>query len=122
MIKDLMIATLACLLIGLTASADSANTASTNLAGVSQFSERAIALKTLLFNGDTEWGSTLSTVGQTSKSDDSSEIHVPRLAFMQPINERWGFDFTCLVLAARSARTLATGPAATSWSAMARYR
>lgn len=81
---------------GLAAPADSAETAGSNPAGITRFSERAFSAEAILFTSDTKWESEFSEVDREFNSKDSSETFVPRIAFIQPINDRWGFGFTIL--------------------------
>jgi long-chain fatty acid transport protein len=81
---------------GLAASADSAQTASSNPAGIARFSRRAVDADVLWFTSDSEWTSELSGTGQQFNSTSSGDTVVPRFAIIQPINDRWTTSFTFL--------------------------
>ncbi len=81
---------------GLAAAADSAQTASSNPAGISRFSQRALYGDVLLFTSESEWESEFSGTGTQFNSKDSSETVVPRVAIIQPINEKFSTSFTFL--------------------------
>jgi len=81
---------------GRAASADSAHTASSNPAGISQFTERAMSAEILVFNSESEWESEFSGSGNRFDTKDSGETVVPRLAIVQPINDRLAASFTFL--------------------------
>jgi long-chain fatty acid transport protein len=79
---------------GMAASADSALTASTNPAGISRFSERAIEGEILWFSSESEWESEFSDIDGQFNSKDSGDTIVPRIALVQPINDKFNFSFT----------------------------
>jgi long-chain fatty acid transport protein len=81
---------------GLAASADSALTASSNPAGVSRFTERALEFELLAFRSESEWESAFSETGAQFSSKNSGTTFVPRVAIVQPINERFAASFTFL--------------------------
>ncbi len=78
------------------ASADSAITASSNPAGITRFSSRAIDAEVLLFTSESEWESEFTNTGRRFDSKDSGETVVPRFAIVQPINDRFSTSFTFL--------------------------
>jgi long-chain fatty acid transport protein len=81
---------------GLAASADSAQTASSNPAGISRFSQRAVDADVLWFTGESEWESEVSGTGVQFNSKNSGDTVVPRFAIIQPINDRFTASFTFL--------------------------
>jgi len=81
---------------GLAASADSALTASSNPAGISRFTERALEFELLAFRSESEWESAFSETGAQFISKNSGTTFVPRVAIVQPINERFAASFTFL--------------------------
>lgn len=81
---------------GMAASADSAQTASSNPAGISRFADRAMSAEILFFNSESEWESEFSGIGNRFDTKDSGETVVPRLAIVQPINDRLAASFTFL--------------------------
>ncbi len=81
---------------GMAASADSAITASSNPAGITRFSSRAIDAEVLLFTSESEWESEFTNTGRRFDSKDSGETVVPRFAIVQPINDRFSTSFTFL--------------------------
>lgn len=81
---------------GLAASADSAQTASSNPAGIARFSQRAVDADVLWFTTESEWRSQFSGTGGRSNSSSSSDTVVPRIAIIQPINDRFTTSFTFL--------------------------
>ncbi len=81
---------------GMAASADSALTASSNPAGISRFSSRAIDAEILLFTSESEWESEFTNTGRQFNSKDSGETVVPRFAIVHPINDRFSASFTFL--------------------------
>ena len=81
---------------GLAASADSAQTASSNPAGISRFSQRAVEGDILLFTSESEWESEFSGTGAQFNSKDSGETTVPRFAIIQPISDKFSTSFTFL--------------------------
>ena len=74
---------------GLAASADSAQTASSNPAGISRFTQRAVDADVLWLTSESEWESEFSGTGSQSNSKNSSDTVVPRFAIIQPINDRF---------------------------------
>ena len=81
---------------GLAASADSAQTASSNPAGISRFSRRAVDADVLWFTSESEWESEFSGTGTQSNSRSSGDTVIPRFAIIQPINDRFTTSFTFL--------------------------
>lgn len=81
---------------GLAASADSALTASSNPAGISRFTDRALEFELLAFRSESEWESAFSETGAQFSSKNSGTTFVPRVAIVQPINERFAASFTFL--------------------------
>jgi long-chain fatty acid transport protein len=81
---------------GLAASADSAQTASSNPAGIARFSQRAIDADILWFSSESEWASEFSGTGAQFNSRNSGDTVVPRFAIIQPINDRFTTSFTFL--------------------------
>ena len=81
---------------GMAASADSAQTASSNPAGIARFSERAVEADILWFTSESEWQSEFIGTGTQFNSQDSGNTVVPRMAIIQPINEKFSTSFTFL--------------------------
>jgi len=81
---------------GLAASADSAQTASSNPAGISRFSQRAVEAEILYFTSESEWESEFNGRGTQFNSKDSGETVVPRVAVIQPISDSINASFTFL--------------------------
>jgi len=81
---------------GLAASADSAQTASSNPAGITRFARRAVDADVLWLTSESEWESEFSGTGTQSNSSSSSDTVVPRFAIIQPINDRFSTSFTFL--------------------------
>jgi len=81
---------------GMAASADSAQTASSNPAGISRFPRRAVDADVLWLTSESEWESEISGTGTRSNSNTSSDTVVPRFAIIQPINDRFSTSFTFL--------------------------
>jgi long-chain fatty acid transport protein len=81
---------------GLAASADSAQTASSNPAGISRFSQRAVDADVLWFTSESEWESEFSGTGTESNSRTTGDTVIPRFAIIQPINDRFTTSFTFL--------------------------
>jgi long-chain fatty acid transport protein len=81
---------------GLAASADSAQTASSNPAGITRFSQRAVDADVLWLTSESEWESGFSGTGSQSNSRNSDDTVVPRFAIIQPINDRFTTSFTFL--------------------------
>jgi long-chain fatty acid transport protein len=81
---------------GMAASADSAQTASSNPAGISRFTRRAVDADVLWLTSESEWESEFSGTGSRSSSKNSSDTIVPRFAIIQPINDRFSASFTFL--------------------------
>jgi len=81
---------------GLAASADSAQTAGSNPAGITRFSQRAVNAEVLYFSSESEWKSAFSDANIRFDSKDSGENVVPRFAIIQPINDRFSTSFTFL--------------------------
>ena len=83
-------------LSGLAASADSAETAATNPAGITRFKQRALEVEIMWFSSESEWESEFSNSGARSDSEDSGDTVVPRIFYIQPINDRISASFTIL--------------------------
>jgi long-chain fatty acid transport protein len=81
---------------GMAASADSAQTASSNPAGISRLTRRAVDADLLWLTSESEWDSEFSGTGTQSNSKNSSDTVVPRFAIVQPIDERFSASFTFL--------------------------
>jgi len=81
---------------GMAASADSAQTASSNPAGITRFSERAVEADILWFTSESEWRSEFTGTGTQFNSKDSGDTVVPRMAIVQPINDKFSASFTFL--------------------------
>jgi long-chain fatty acid transport protein len=81
---------------GLAASADSAQTASSNPAGIARFSRRAVDVDVLWLTSESEWTSEFSGTGGQFNSTSSGDTVVPRFAIIQPINDRLTTSFTFL--------------------------
>jgi len=81
---------------GLAASADSAQTASSNPAGISRFSHRAVDADVLWFTSESEWTSEFSDSGGRFDTRNSGDTVVPRFAIIQPVNDRLSASFTFL--------------------------
>jgi long-chain fatty acid transport protein len=81
---------------GLAASADSAQTAGSNPAGIARFTERAVGVELLWFDSESEWESAFSGTGARFNSSSSGGTVVPRLAVVQPVNDRLSASFTFL--------------------------
>jgi long-chain fatty acid transport protein len=81
---------------GMAASADSAQTASSNPAGITRFTRRAVDADVLWLTSESEWESEFSGTGTRSNSKNSSDTVVPRFAIIQPINDRFSTSFTFL--------------------------
>lgn len=83
-------------LSGLAASADSAETAATNPAGITRFTQRAFEVEIMWFTSESEWESEFSTSGGEFNSKDSSDTIVPRVFYIEPITDRLSASFTIL--------------------------
>ena len=81
---------------GLAASADSAQTASSNPAGIARFSHRAVDADVLWLTSESEWTSEFSGTGGESNTRNSGDLLVPRFAIIQPVNGRLTTSFTFL--------------------------
>jgi long-chain fatty acid transport protein len=81
---------------GMAASADSAQTAGSNPAGISRFARRAVDADILWLTSESEWESEFSGTGTRSNSKSSSDTIVPRFAIIQPINDRFSVSLTFL--------------------------
>ena len=81
---------------GLAASADSAQTASSNPAGIARFSRRAVDVDVLWLTSESKWTSELSGTGEQFDSTSSGDTVVPRFAIIQPIDDRFTTSFTFL--------------------------
>ena len=83
-------------LSGLAASADSAETAATNPAGITRFTQRAFEVEIMWFTSESEWESEFSTSGGEFNSKDSSDTIVPRVFYIEPLTDRLSASFTIL--------------------------
>ena len=83
-------------LSGLAASADSAEAAATNPAGITRFTQRAFEVEIMWFTSESEWESEFSTSGGEFNSKDSSDTIVPRVFYIEPITDRLSASFTIL--------------------------
>ena len=83
-------------LSGLAASADSAETAATNPAGITRFTQRAFEVEIMWFTSESEWESEFSTSGGEFNSKDSNDTIVPRVFYIEPITDRLSASFTIL--------------------------
>jgi long-chain fatty acid transport protein len=83
-------------LSGLAASADSAETAATNPAGITRFDKRAMEVELMWFTSETKWQSEFSNSDEQFNSTDSGDTLVPRVFYIQPINDRFSASFTIL--------------------------
>ena len=81
---------------GLAASADSAQTASSNPAGIARFSRRAVDVDVLWLTSESKWTSEFSGTGEQFSSTSSGDTVVPRFAIIQPIDDRFTTSFTFL--------------------------
>lgn len=81
---------------GLAASADSAQTASSNPAGITRFSRRAVYADVLWLTSESEWSSEFSGTGGQFDSRNSGDVVVPRFAIIQPVDDRFTTSFTFL--------------------------
>ena len=81
-------------LTGLGASADNALTAGTNPAGIARLEGRAIDGELMWFSSESEWKSSFSEEDIRYNSKDSGDVVVPRIAWVEPINDDFTFSFT----------------------------
>jgi long-chain fatty acid transport protein len=81
---------------GLTATADSAATAGTNPAGATRFHKRAIEAEAMWFDSESKWQSGPVEGGEQSTSKSAGETFVPRVFYIEPLNDRFAFSFTVL--------------------------
>ncbi len=81
---------------GLAAGADSALTAASNPAGIARLEGRAYDVEFMWFSSESEWNSAFTEEGIQYNSKDSSDVVVPRIAYVQPVNEDFTFSFTFL--------------------------
>ena len=81
---------------GLAASADSALTAGSNPAGIARLEGRAYDGEIMWFSSESEWNSAFTEEGIQYNSKDSSDVVVPRVAYVRPINDDFVFSFTFL--------------------------
>ena len=81
---------------GLVASADSAQTAATNPAGITRFTERAAEIEIMWFASESKWESEFSNSGDQFNSKDSNDTIVPRVFYLQPLSDRFSASFTIL--------------------------
>ena len=83
-------------LSGLVATADSAQTAATNPAGIIRFTEPAAEIEIMWFSSESEWESEFSNSGGQFNSKDSSDTVVPRIFYLRPLSDRVSASFTIL--------------------------
>ena len=83
-------------LTGLAASADSAATAATNPAGITRFEQRAAEVEILWLSSESNWESQFTNSDVEFNSKDSGDIVVPRIFYLQPINDNFSASFTTL--------------------------
>jgi long-chain fatty acid transport protein len=83
-------------LTGLAATADSAQTAATNPAGITRFTDRAAEIEIMWLSSESDWESQFSRRDQEFNSKDSSDIVVPRIFYLQPISDNFSASFTTL--------------------------
>jgi long-chain fatty acid transport protein len=83
-------------LTGRIATADSAATAGDNPAGSTRFDKRAFEVELMWLKSDSTWKSEFSDAGEPVKSSDSGNTYVPRVFYVQPINDDFAFSFTLL--------------------------
>ena len=81
---------------GLAASADSAETAATNPAGITRFKQRATEVEIMWFSSESNWESRFSGSEVEFNSKDSSDTIVPRIFYLQPISDSFSASFTIL--------------------------
>ena len=81
---------------GMAAPADSAQTASSNPAGIARFAQRAVDADVLWFTSESEWESEFSGTGSRFDTKSSGDTVVPRFAIVQPIDDRFTASFTFL--------------------------
>ncbi|MFV8817114.1 OmpP1/FadL family transporter [Haliea sp. E17] len=81
---------------GLAATADSAATAGNNPAGSTRLEKRAIEVEAMWFRSESKWESGFEESGDPSTSKSSSDTVVPRIFYVEPINENTAFSFTVL--------------------------
>ncbi len=81
---------------GLAATADSAETAGTNPAGIVRFEKRAYATEIMWFTSESEWESEFSATGDEFNSKDSNNTLVPRIFWVEPLSDRLSASFTIL--------------------------
>ena len=83
-------------LSGLAASADSAETAATNPAGITRFRQRAVEVELMWFGSDSNWKSQFTASDLQFNSKDSGSTFVPRVFYLQPISDSFSASFTIL--------------------------
>jgi long-chain fatty acid transport protein len=81
---------------GLTAAADSAQSAANNPAGITRLDKRTLAGEILWFASESEWESQLGEESAFVSTKESSDTYVPRVYFVEPLNDNWAFSFTFL--------------------------
>ena len=81
---------------GLAATADSAETAGSNPAGIVRFEKRAYAAEIMWFSSESEWESEFTGSDVEFNSKDSNDTIVPRIFFVQPLSDRLSASFTIL--------------------------
>lgn len=81
---------------GLAASADSAETAATNPAGITRFKQRATEVEIMWFKSESNWESQFSDSDVQFNSSDSGDTIVPRIFYLQPVSENFSASFTIL--------------------------
>lgn len=83
-------------LSGLAASADSAETAATNPAGITRFAKPAAEVEVMWFASESEWESKFLDTGVEFNSKDSGNTLVPRIFYLRPLSDRLSASFTIL--------------------------
>jgi long-chain fatty acid transport protein len=83
-------------LSGLAASADSAETAATNPAGITRFKQRAAEVEIMWFSSESNWESQFSGSDTQFNSEESGDTFVPRIFYLQPISDSFSASFTIL--------------------------
>jgi len=83
-------------LSGLAAAADSAATAASNPAGITRFSKRAAEVEVMWFSSESAWESEFGNRDAKFNSKDSGDTIVPRVFYIQPLNDRYSVSFTIL--------------------------
>jgi long-chain fatty acid transport protein len=81
---------------GLTASADSAQSAASNPAGITRLDNRTVEAEILWFSSESTWESQIGDSDAIRSSKDSGETLIPRVFFVEPLNDQFYFSFTFL--------------------------